>query len=551
MSGPTEPQWDLLPDHPEQFFSLSGDYDLRDLKRSYSKLIRKYKPEKFPEEFQKIRAAFEWLNDALRYGETRNFETLDPDQLFNWNQSESAPGHHDPDAPIFEDDLPHQSEQKAENQTAGPSIAERIRQESIPRLYTELANQEHKTPYDYYALAVLSDLLPDAERSFPYWLLEGLKTYREEPALFELLHQHFVTCHEIEELEDLLEATSRVIRSDRFYYLTEAAWDRLIREKPFEQFQQTLESCELYLLDHQVDHKLVFYLHILKPAVWKADVDWIDMIISEIEDQYDHMSFWLEEEYEFIYLVRLYQQQRSKFLNSGPEQVMIDQAIVDYCLQHEQDADRCFLQYQQALVSHETPFKNFKLNDQEFNVLASLWSKIASDVHDRITLDQDPLENELLDQRAYRLASRMLTEGAGKQFKLTHDAISFILGLVLFGSLGLGIYFVSSLFESFWMTLLQLGGLLLFFIVSIGISVFAINRFVKKYYRRWWRYEIMNFYQQNWFPLDALVDELEQLGTLDIRGNKYEGLDGIAGQMRKDQGLWFYITAQQLLNACQ
>jgi len=66
MSDAGDPQWDLLPDHPEQFFSLSGEYDVRDLKRSYNRLIKRFKPEKFPEEFQRIRAAYERLNDALR-----------------------------------------------------------------------------------------------------------------------------------------------------------------------------------------------------------------------------------------------------------------------------------------------------------------------------------------------------------------------------------------------------------------------------------------------------------------------------------------------------
>ena len=56
-----EPNWNLLPEDPESFFGLERPFDLKDLKRSYSRLIKQYKPEKSPAEFQKIRAAYEGI----------------------------------------------------------------------------------------------------------------------------------------------------------------------------------------------------------------------------------------------------------------------------------------------------------------------------------------------------------------------------------------------------------------------------------------------------------------------------------------------------------
>jgi len=556
MSGPTEPQWDLLPDHPEQFFSLSGEYDVRDLKRSYNKLIRQFKPEKYPEEFQRIRAAFERLNDALRYGETPSFGSLSPDLQFDWDNAKTSdrqPAHNNQasDAPIFDDDPVNTDAESITREETLPFHA-RVKQESIQNLYAELIDKHLKTPYDYYALAVLSDLLPEAEHAFPYWLLEGLKVHREEPALFELLHQYFLSGGSHENREELLEATSRVIRSDRFYYLTEAAWDRLLREKPFESFQQTLESCEMNLLDYQVDHRLVFYLHILKAALWKADKAWIDDMFAQIEEHFDHMSFWLEEEYEFLEVVRVYQAQRTKFLRGGPERIIIDQAIVDFCIQNEQDADRSFLEYQHALVSQEESLmQNFNLQEEEFESVQYLWEKIANEVFDRITLEYFPEEIESIEQQTQWLAHRLLAEDAGLEYKFAHDTIMFLLGVVLFVSLGLGIYCLTSILESFWTTLLKIGGLLFVLILAIGISVLIIDRYILKYYRFCWRFEIMNFYKRDWFPLETLTDKLEQLESIKVRGETYEGLDSIAKLMRKDQGLWFYTTAQRLLTACQ
>ncbi len=60
-----EPRWDLLPRHPRRFFDLAEDFDRRDLKRAYRDLVKRYKPDKAPDEFQKIRAAYEHLTDRL------------------------------------------------------------------------------------------------------------------------------------------------------------------------------------------------------------------------------------------------------------------------------------------------------------------------------------------------------------------------------------------------------------------------------------------------------------------------------------------------------
>ena len=62
------PDWGLLPSNPIPFFGLEPGFDRTALKRSYNRLIRRFKPEKHPAEFQRIRAAYEELEHALRYG---------------------------------------------------------------------------------------------------------------------------------------------------------------------------------------------------------------------------------------------------------------------------------------------------------------------------------------------------------------------------------------------------------------------------------------------------------------------------------------------------
>ena len=64
----SDPAWHHLPHDPRSFFDLAEGFDRRDLKRAYGKLIRQFKPETHPQEFQRIRAAYEQLENAERYG---------------------------------------------------------------------------------------------------------------------------------------------------------------------------------------------------------------------------------------------------------------------------------------------------------------------------------------------------------------------------------------------------------------------------------------------------------------------------------------------------
>ncbi|MFN9437815.1 MAG: hypothetical protein ACK6DC_23155, partial [Planctomycetota bacterium] len=70
MTEPTDPDppWHLLPDSPWQFFGLGPKATRDDLKLAYSLLIRRFKPDKFPQEFKRIRAAYERVDRWLGSG---------------------------------------------------------------------------------------------------------------------------------------------------------------------------------------------------------------------------------------------------------------------------------------------------------------------------------------------------------------------------------------------------------------------------------------------------------------------------------------------------
>src|SRR5262245_31227110 len=63
-----QPDWSLLPGDPFAFFGLNEAFEREDLRRSYGRLIKRFRPETHPQEFQRIRAAYEQLDTRLRYG---------------------------------------------------------------------------------------------------------------------------------------------------------------------------------------------------------------------------------------------------------------------------------------------------------------------------------------------------------------------------------------------------------------------------------------------------------------------------------------------------
>ena len=557
MSESDEPRWDLLPDDPEQFFSLSGDYDVRDLKRSYNALIKRFKPEKCPEEFQRIRAAFERLNDALRYGETRNPGSLPPQAQFDWS-APPAPGNQTQEPPDEQTILPpsdidhDESESESTPLLEFPELYERVQQEPLPDIYEELKSLPHKTPYDYYALALISDLITDEELSFPFWLLKGLKAHPEEPALFELLHQYFLTDQTVKGLGKLLVETARVIRNDRFYYLTENAWDRLLREVPFNQFRQVLEACEANLLDHEVDHMLVFYVHLLKAGLWKADPDWIRMILAQIDEYHERMSYWLELEYEFLFLIRSYREQREEFLKGGPIRKLIDQTIIDYCTQSEQVADRRFLECQQTLVSQRDELlKEFNVPSRGCENVIYLWETIAADVSERIDTEWSPDDPATLPEQTHRLAGQLFAETEGAEYRKAVKIPTLAFVLIFLVSIIVGLLFALNKSDSISAILLIAGCLLLFNGVTFIIRYLVADVVTQEFYLSWWRRQLLTFYQSHWFPLPYLAAELKRLNGTQIGKEKFRGMSEVAHMLRNDAGLWFYSTAQRLLAACR
>jgi len=216
MSETPEPNWHLLPHSPVSFFGLSEPYEMRDLKRAYGRLIKKYRPDFHPDEFQKIRAAYEALksNDAI----DRAFLTPDI----------SA------ELPSTIEELPGSLTGTVSfNESRPPLISLRERLDSqadLQRVYTELREQALLSEHDYVGLAVLADTVEtDEEESFLSWIITGLQTRPASAILISLAQQYCQQSVADNEIEMIIDRLSTNLPTLTFAQVSLPLWLRLIR----------------------------------------------------------------------------------------------------------------------------------------------------------------------------------------------------------------------------------------------------------------------------------------------------------------------------------
>ena len=164
MADDLQANWDCLPHNPLGFFGLTQDFERRDLKRAYGKFIRQFKPETHPEHFQQIRAAYEQLESANRYGTQQSLVQLQKDAWSSATAVESSSVAATDQAPI---------RSRFDRAIESPKEA-----------YQELSESNQRTAQDYFLLAVLSDLFDKGERTlFIKWIMRGLKEHPSDSGL--------------------------------------------------------------------------------------------------------------------------------------------------------------------------------------------------------------------------------------------------------------------------------------------------------------------------------------------------------------------------------
>ncbi|WDQ15676.1 hypothetical protein [Rhodopirellula sp. P2] len=294
----SDPAWHHLPQDPRSFFELPEAFDRRDLKRAYGKLIRQFKPETHPQEFQRIRAAYEQLENAERYGRNQAASQSAADA---WKPTDS------PNPSSTVDPKPTRERPPATLSPVDEAIAN-------PReSYLRLSQKHSRSPLEYYILAVLSDLLEKPDKTAPQrhtlflkWLLDGLQEHPLEPGLVSLVAGTLRGDIPDQQIETLLPKIAATIRSSLFYRLTEPLWERLLNDQPFKTFEILIQECESHLPKADPRARLAFFLRILRTAIWQAPLEWTRAHIETISRQAADLDESMHNDLEFIELLHSY-----------------------------------------------------------------------------------------------------------------------------------------------------------------------------------------------------------------------------------------------------
>ncbi len=491
----SEPPWDRLPYDPQGFFQLPEDFTRKDLKRKYNEYLKAYKPEKFPAEFQRIRAAYEALDQRLRYG------------------TDSFAGSPAPFAPVittyeWEDGQPAdpQGQRSAGGDPAPAKTRERkswmqrLAEETPAQIAAELREIAQKRPVHYYVLACLEDSAPGAEPLlFLKWILRGLKAWPGDPGLSELLTTYLRCDVSIAQASQILRAVAKIVKGDEFFFLTEALWDRLLRSVPFEEFRRVLADCEAQLMDHRIAARIAFYMHILKPAIWLADDAWLEKAFGFLNEDGKELLWRFEFDLDLLHQLREYaRQMRSRPADENPVRRQMHEVIRSFCLEEEPEFDRKFLA---CAVRHASDISSvfdafpLVLADDTYGALYRIWLWLERDVAMRHGIDDDSANPADIVKPARALFRRIQEKSdrtrygsiwtASGLLYLSIQALTFILALSLMFGVGYLLYPSAKVAGA---RVLQAHALLLAPAIAIMAGIAFSIRIVQPGWRRFCRY---------------------------------------------------------------
>lgn len=556
--------WSLVARDPQTFFGLASGYSRKDLKRSYNRLIRIYKPERAPEEFQRIRGAFELLDNAMRYGEQPSEPALSAN-AFDWspaamhaeatslNSSEGATEDWQQlNAPVLP---PHEV------------LLARIESTSTRAVYAELSKREQRSPYDYYALAVLSDAIQDDPLKFIKWLLAGLKQYPGERGLMSVLYASLRGSIADDVLPGLLIAVARAVRTDRFYSLTEPLWDRVLQARPFEEFLKLLKKCESELQDYRVEGRVALFMHLLKPAMWIATREWVDETMLFLEENQPEFSYGGDFEMELLSSLREYVEYRDAFLNGIPLRAQMDQAIQDYCLLDDSQCDHAFVECQIRIASSgEEVLKAFPFApDSDGGSMLVLWEWISVDIADRLPDQIDEPEYHENQSQEMRERSKRVRRFL-KSIEARTDAssigrfwnfVGWIMGILMIG----GIY--PAIFFPLWYVpqmlidhpSVETTSLVIGLVAAIGLGFLLHKRwlpniwgsmcmrFAIRCYARIWRREVQQYLRRSRLSVYEFVMAVEASADFE----KMPASTWLMHITQRDSSQHLFVSAQRYL----
>lgn len=488
------PDWSLLPNDPQAFFGLSMPFELVELKRAYGKLIKLYKPETNPGEFQRIRTAYERLERDFRYG--LKSPTGKPADLgwanFAQRLAQAKPATQSPDK--------------------SGSVA----------AFRQLGQRSDKTPQDFFELAVLADLhQTEDKQAFLKYLILGLRAHPGDPALQQLIAGYLHDDLELSEAHTFLLALAKILPADIFFPLTEGLWLRLLRQPDFSRFLQLYEACNAQLQLGASSARQAFLLRALRIAAWKAEGDWLAAQLAQLEVQ-GPGSHRLDEK-ELVFLDRLLDFKKNFPANPSRVEQKIFEMVRDYCtLDWQAGANRVYACLSELARDVSGLTDSFQVSEDSvyYRNIFSICGFIAADIIDQTGGGEIFSSEKLVRQLAESTVTDLADDSAEVFARISRSWLGYnligwpltVLGLPWF----LGIFFPDDIRKFAMGIIFFLSFPLYQFVIKPKILEALWQRRLKQRllaeYSRTWRPRLLRFVQACRAPLPQIMDELRRAG---------------------------------------
>ncbi|MCE3015814.1 MAG: hypothetical protein LW870_08085 [Pirellula sp.] len=554
--------WNLLQHNPQAFFGLPISFDRKDLKRAYNVWLKRFKPEQYPTEFQRIRAAYELLESQLRF--QRNQE-LPPEDSIRPTLSDTDPV-----------SLPDNSGHSQEKQSPVEPVAfvrELLARKDREGAVLELSQKEQKTSFEYYALAVLSDFTQSCAEEdstgFVDWILAGLETHRGDPSLLQLLRAYLREASmNKRDMKRILERIVTIFPNDWFYYLSEPLWLRFVHEVDWSTFVETLQQCDRMIRDPRQYGRLAFKTRLLRAALFRAPDDWCKETLDELEENSQSMNSSLLPEFEIVAGLLTLKQRAERFLSKGPMSQRIFDSMRSYCEDSEEVWQKKIIASQAILAANPSAvLSEFQYTDIEAKDLVLPWIIVSSEVREQLGFVDESSESP----QAYGNATISLLQEIDRSFaysKITSNqrhkslktigtaALSF-LGVMLPGTI-LTMWLSSGINVRTAGASMILGTvvLLVSLLLSIGAVVWAFRnpiRRIEALYAQRLSKLLEEHYRDKGRAMVSRMLAATHLSFHDLLQVAFQcihqqelafGVSRVVPQyMRQDVGLWIYATA--------
>ncbi|MFN9418473.1 MAG: hypothetical protein ACK578_13450 [Pirellula sp.] len=554
--------WNLLQHNPQAFFGLPISFDRKDLKRAYNVWLKRFKPEQYPTEFQRIRAAYELLESQLRF--QRNQE-LPPEDSIRPTLSDTDPV-----------SLPDNSGHSQEKQSPVEPVAfvrELLARKDREGAVLELSQKEQKTSFEYYALAVLSDFTQSCAEEdstgFVDWILAGLETHRGDPSLLQLLRAYLREASmNKRDMKRILERIVTIFPNDWFYYLSEPLWLRFVHEVDWSTFVETLQQCDRMIRDPRQYGRLAFKTRLLRAALFRAPDDWCKETLDELEENSQSMNSSLLPEFEIVAGLLTLKQRAERFLSKGPMSERIFDSMRSYCEDSEEVWQKKIIASQAILAANPSAvLSEFQYTDIEAKDLVLPWIIVSSEVREQLGFVDESSESP----QAYGNATISLLQEIDRSFaysKITSNqrhkslktigtaALSF-LGVMLPGTI-LTMWLSSGINVRTAGASMILGTvvLLVSLLLSIGAVVWAFRnpiRRIEALYAQRLSKLLEEHYRDKGRAMVSRLLAATHLSFHDLLQVAFQcihqqelafGVSRVVPQyMRQDVGLWIYATA--------